>query len=151
MADDAVKVQRLDEAVQTLHKRPGLCNDASIPTYSRLARAVLSRSKESEALTDHATVVSQLREVLYKLANQYRSQTANKQLSAEIEMLLMAAHYSHMMLTCKAQGLKEMAAKCSITLLKYPEVVQADKAFYLAGMMCKEANNKNLAFMLLNR
>jgi len=151
MSDEETIIPRVDEAVRTLHKRAGLSNDAAMSTYGKLVHSVLSRSQEGERLSDHAVVVAQLRDVLYKVANQYRLQSPSKQSSPELEMLLMATHYQHMLLTCQAQGLKDLAAKCSITLLKYPDVVQADKAFYQAGLMCKTAGDKNLAFMLWNR
>ena len=45
----------------------------------------------------------------------------------------------------------ELAAKIAITLLRYNTVVPADKLFYQAGMICKDQNHTNLAFVLLNR
>jgi intraflagellar transport protein 172 len=92
-----------------------------------------------------------LREVLYRLANSYRSHDKDKMLNQEMEELLMATHYQHLLYASRALALKDIAAKCSITLLKYPNVVPQDKAFYQAGMTCKEQGNTNLAFMLLNR
>ena len=47
--------------------------------------------------------------------------------------------------------MKDISAKCAITLLKYPDVVPQDKGFYQAGQACKDQGNTNLAFMLLNR
>ena len=63
----------------------------------------------------------------------------------------MATHYQHMLYSAKSMGLKDIAAKCAVTLLKYPDSVPQDKAFYQAGMLCREVGNTNLAFMLLNR
>lgn len=63
----------------------------------------------------------------------------------------MACHYQHMFYELKRYNLKDLAAKCSVTLLKYPDVVPQDKSFYQAGEACKEQGNQNLAFMLLNR
>lgn len=63
----------------------------------------------------------------------------------------MAVHYMHMMFTARANGLKDLAAKCAITLLKYPDYIPQDKAFYLAGVAAREQGNTNLAFLLLNR
>lgn len=47
--------------------------------------------------------------------------------------------------------MRELSAKCSITLLKYPDLIPQDKAFYQAGMACREQGNINLSFLLLNR
>jgi intraflagellar transport protein 172 len=34
------------------------------------------------------------------------------------------------------EGMKELATKLSLALLRHTDVVPADKAFYLAGMAC---------------
>lgn len=138
----------IDEAVKTLHKRSGPATDTALATYRRLVIRMLSRSLEEEN-SDHAATVSQLREVLYRLANIYRSQS-NKA-GADILEMLMATHYQNMMYAAKSLGLKDIAAKCSVTLLKYPEYVPQDKAFYQAGIACREQGNINLSFLLLNR
>jgi intraflagellar transport protein 172 len=153
------RVADVAEAVQTLHKRQGPASEMAMSCYRKLVRAVMSRSKDEETSggtkkgdnSAHAETVAQLREVLYRLANQYRSNSMNKQLGPEMEELLMATHYQHMLFASKANGLKDVAAKCSVTLLKYPDVVPQDKAFYQAGITCRDQGNTNLAFMLLNR
>lgn len=140
----------LDEAVKTLQKRPAPATEPALGSYRRLVIRLLSRSIDEEN-TEHAATISSLREVLYKLANQYRSSQLDRSLSAEILEMLMATHYQNMLYQAKTLGLKEIAAKCSITLLKYPSYVPQDKAFYQAGTTVKEHGNINLAFLLLNR
>jgi intraflagellar transport protein 172 len=76
---------------------------------------------------------------------------SDKQLGPEIDDLLMATHYQHMLLIASSLGLKDIAARCAVTLLKYPDTIPQDKAFFQAGTKCKEQGNTNLAFMLLNR
>lgn len=151
MDEPRTRIQRVDEAVRTLQKRPGLTTEQALTTYKKLALAVLARSREEEQMSDQPAVVSALRDVLFKLAIQYRAQAANKRLPPALEMLLMSAHYEHMFFTCRSQGLKEMAAKCAITMLKYPDIFPQDKAFYQAGMAAKDCGNTNLAFMFQNR
>ena len=140
----------LDEAVRTLNKRNGPSTEAAISTYRKLVLRLLSRNSKEET-EDHAAVISMLRDILYRLANQYRSQPIDKKLNAEMLEMLMATHYQNMLYTAKSMGLKEIAAKCSITLLKYPNLIPHDKAFYQAGMACREQGNINLSFLLLNR
>ena len=41
----------------------------------------------------------------------------------------MAAHYQHMLYLSKAQGLKDIAAKCSVTLLKYVKLLRPENTF----------------------
>lgn len=140
----------LDEAVRTLNKRNGPATESAISTYRKLVLRLLSRTSKEET-EDHAAIISMLRDILYRLANQYRTVPVDKKLNAEMVDMLMATHYQNMLYTAKALGLKEIAAKCSITLLKYPSLIPHDKAFYQAGMACREQGNINLSFMLLNR
>ena len=113
--------------------------------------SVLSRSFEREQAVDHTETVSILREVIFRLVKQYRGHATDKKLPLDLEDLLMATHYQHMLYLCVEHDLKEVAAKCSVTLLKYPDIIAPDKAFYQAGITVREADNINLAFMLLNR
>lgn len=140
----------IDEAIKTLNKRQGPTTDAALGTYKRLVKLTLARPLEEEG-NDYPATISMLRDVLYRIANQFRSQSVDKQLIPEVEDILMATHYQHMLYAAKAQGLKDISAKCSVTLLKYPESIPQDKAFYQAGLMCRDQGNTNLAFMLLNR
>ena len=140
----------LDEAVKTLNKRNGPSTEAAVGTYRRLVVRLLSRCAKEET-DEHAAVVSMLRDLFFRLANQYRSQPIDKKLNAEVLEMLMATHYQNMLYSARALGLKEIAAKCSITLLKYPNLLPHDKAFYQAGMACREQGNTNLSFLLLNR
>lgn len=102
-------------------------------------------------MVDQAEIVSTLREMLVKLAKQYRGHAVDKQLPLDIEELLMATHYQSMYYACMEHGLIDTAAKCSVTLLKYPEIISSDKAFYQAGVTVRDQGNTNLAFLLLNR
>lgn len=134
-----------------LNSRPGPATDAAIPFYHQLVSSVLSRSFKSEQQVDQAEIVGVLREVMFKVAKQYRGHAVDKQLPIDIEELLMATHYQSMYYQCQEHGLIDTAAKCSITLLKYPEIISADKAFYQAGVTVRDQGNTNLAFLLLNR
>jgi intraflagellar transport protein 172 len=142
---------QVNEAVQLLNSKPGPANDAAIPFYHQLVSSVLSRPYQAEQMVDQAEVVSTLRELLFKLAKQYRGHAVDKQLPIDIEELLMATHYQSMFYLCLEHGLIDTAAKCAVTLLKYPEVITADKAFYQAGATVRDQGNTNLAFLLLNR
>lgn len=145
------KVNQIDEAVELLNTRPGPSNDASIPFYTRIVSRVLSKSYNAEKDSDQPRIVSMLRDILFRVAKQYRGNVADKPLPVIFEELLMATHYQHMYYCCVQHGLLDMAAKCAITLLKYPDVIAPDKAFYQAGIAVREVDNINLAFMLLNR
>jgi hypothetical protein len=133
-----------------LSKRQGPSTDDALSTYTRLVCAVLSRSYTEDKDSEFPNIIAMLREFLFKLASQFRLR-GDKKITAEAVELLMAVHYQHMMLLTKSNGLKDLSAKCAITLLKYPDYLPQDKAFYVAGICAKEQGNTNLAFLLLNR
>ena len=137
------KGTHLDEAAKLLQAQPGPATEAAMPVYRRLVRCLMMRSKDAENApgVDHAGAVAALREVLYRLGSRKQ----------EVEELLMATHYQHMYFQAKQLGLPDVAAKCAITLLKYPSIIPHDKAFFQAGEACKELGITNLAFVLLNR
>lgn len=141
----------VNEAVKLLNRRLLPATENATGVVRRVVSRVLARSDADED-NEHPSIVALLREVLYKLSNHFRSQSSvDRRLVSEMVEMLMAVHYYHMMYLTRAQGLKETSAKCTITLLKYPDYIPQDKAYYLAGMACREQNNINLAFLLLNR
>jgi intraflagellar transport protein 172 len=141
----------LDEAVRTLNKHNGLCTDGAINTYRKLVIKILLRNNNEEN-EEHIITISLLRDILYRLANQYRSLPSIEKSSIfNISELLMVIHYQNMLYMTRSMGLKDITAKCAITLLKYPELIPSDKAFYQAGMACRDQGNINLSFLLLNR
>ena len=147
------KPSGVDEAVKLLHKRQGATTDQSLNVYRRLVRSVMQRAMHEET-GEHQSVVGLLREAIYRLADTYRRTGAEGRggsAGPSIDELLMTVHFQHMLYTSKSLGLRDLAAKCSVTLLKYPDVLPQDKAFYQAGITCREQGNTNLAFMLLNR
>ena len=145
--------QLLDEAIKTLEKRQGPATAEAVPVYERLAQAMLSRNVTHEKSANNIANVGVLRDILYRLGTLYRSQSRSidERLLQRIDTVLMATHYQSLFYAAKSIGLKDMHAKCAITLLKYPTVLPQDKALYQAGNAARDIGNNNLAFMLLNR
>jgi intraflagellar transport protein 172 len=139
-----------DEAVILLGSKSFVVTDTSILIVRKLVKRVLGRSKDEET-KGHERIVSLLRDALYKFATQLRSQSADKSLTNELFEFLMAVHYMSIFYLSASLGLREIAAKSAITLLKYPELVPHDKAFYQAGCAVREQGNTNLAFLMFNR
>jgi intraflagellar transport protein 172 len=139
-----------DEAVKLVGSKNFVVSDSSMQIVKKIVKRVLSRSKDEES-KDHVKVVSLLRDVLYKFATQLRSQSSDKSLSNELFDLLMAVHYTSIFYLSSSLTLREIVAKCAITLLKYPELVPHDKAFYQAGCAARDQGNTNLAFLMFNR
>jgi hypothetical protein len=78
--------------------------------------------------------------------------SVDRTLDPDLEELLLATHYTHMLLTCRKHNLKALTAKIAVTLMRYADIIPADKLCYAAGMACREIEQQqNLAFMLLSR
>ena len=140
----------LDEAIKLLYSKSGPINEAGFKSYKKMVTKLLSRTIDEEG-PGHTSMVSMLKDTIYKLTNQFKAQSSDKKINNEMLEMLMALHYQNIMFIAKSAGLKDLAAKCAITVLKYPDYIPQDKAFYQAGMACKEQNNTNLAFLLFNR
>lgn len=63
---------------------------------------------------------------------------------AEFERLLRTFHYMIVSEVCQdVNGLEVVAAKASVSLLRYADLIPADKAFYDAGMKAKVSRQFN--------
>ncbi|XP_050690071.1 intraflagellar transport protein 172 homolog [Eriocheir sinensis] len=93
-----------------------------------------------------------LRDILLSLVDNLRQHEDTDGVMDEFELLLQLAHYlaarSAYMATPQ---LENLVAKVSVSVLRYTHILPADKAFYEAGMACKEVGWKNMAFVFLNR
>lgn len=140
----------LDEAVHVLSRQFAPITENAVPVYRSLVTKLFSRSNKRES-SEQVTTFATLREVLFGVANKMRS--SDKRVQNECMQMLMAVHYQSILYTAKRLGLKEIAAKCAVTVLKYPDYIPADKAYFQAGTLCREVGGSytNLAFMLLNR
>eukprot|EP00605_Chrysophyceae_sp_TOSAG23-4_P002142 GSChrysophyteH1.ASY1.ANO1.2369.1 assembled CDS len=106
----------IDEAVQTIHKRPGPATEVAMSAYRRLVRAVMARSLADE------------------------TSGGKKKGDNSVHTEMVAKLREHMLYSSKAFGLKDIAAKCSVTLLKYPDIIPQDKAFYQAAIDSQDAS-----------
>mmetsp|Transcript_10682 Transcript_10682/g.13871 ORF Transcript_10682/g.13871 Transcript_10682/m.13871 type:complete len:1746 (-) Transcript_10682:405-5642(-) len=139
---------KLDAAVRTLRTQGTPTDDDTFQMYQDLVKGVLGRSKPLEEANKQSETVSELREVMFSLVNQLKNQNRDP---GDMENLLMACHYSHLMNICREKGMLDLALKISITLLRYSGIIPSDKCFYIAGALAREKNENNLAFVLLNR
>jgi intraflagellar transport protein 172 len=143
--------RRLDEGVRVLHKYGAPASPQYFDMYREITRGILGRNVTQEAETDQDATVAQLREVLYGVMDNYKKTHHSDK---GLEQLLMATHYTHLLNVCRKVGgrdMSELQAKIAITLLRYNGVIPTDKLFHQAGMICKQQNHTNLAFVLLNR
>ena len=137
----------LDDAVKLLQRYSGHYNEMALamPIHRRLVKCLMMRSQGLECAdgVDHRDAIASLRDVLYQLATKVKT--------TEMEELLLATHYQHVFYLAESLGCKDIAAKCAVTLLKYPSIIPQDRAFYQAGMIAMEMDLTSVAFVLLNR
>eukprot|EP00899_Mesostigma_viride_P028336 jgi/Mesvir1/8688/Mv02626-RA.1 len=146
-AKQCVQAGEFVEAVDVFARYGTPCEPAQFELYKRIAREVVSTPKLVSLKT-----LADLKEMFYKLVNTMRASADTNAASLnDMERMLRLAHYSHLKEFCKQQGMMDIAAKLSVSLLRYIGDIPADKAFYEAGVLCKEIGVQNLAFVFLNR
>ncbi len=150
-----LRVTSLQEATTTqiLEMCIALPVSTNLPTYENLTKAVLRLSKEEEFKLQDGELLKMLENLRKFLRVLFE---AGKSGSKDIEHLLMATHYSARLKECilhssNNKDCSDIAARMAITLLRYVDIVPADKAFYQAGILCREIGEESLALLLLNR
>ena len=88
---------------------------------------------------EHYQSWSKLRDVLQNLnAILAKSPERESQWAKMFQRYLYVAHFNAMRCACADnEQLDSISAKISISLLRYIDIIPADKAFYEAGMMCR--------------
>ncbi|XP_039604872.1 intraflagellar transport protein 172 homolog [Polypterus senegalus] len=118
--------------------------------YRHLFRDMLSLSGTNNA--EAYRTWAELRDVLLNLCeNMVKTSEANSPAHEEFEQMLLIAHYYSA--RSAAQGVKQLetiAAKISIALLRYTDIIPADKAFYEAGFAAKSIGWTSMGFIFLN-
>jgi len=146
---------RFREALTILIKYGLHVVPTNFPVYKRLASRVLGLipTEAERAAAKHPEVVwyTQLRELLFKLVQELQMLDPQGVDTAEFDRFLFITHLATLKLTCEDQGLTNLAAKISTSLLRYTMDFPVDKAFYDAGLACRADGNLNHAFVFLNR
>lgn len=115
--------------------------------YTRLAEAVLNPSNETETRYEP---LAQLRTMLLGLSrsSETRESTTNEE---TIDRLLRVTHYTAARCGCRSYpALSEIVAKISVSLLRYSDVLLADRCYYEAGVDKRSAGSSSEAFVFLN-
>ena len=104
--------------------------------YKRLCMEVIAGDWEGKS---GYQTLSLLRDLLLGLVEAIAaSREASSQSHRDFERYLMVAHYLCTRAACVGVApLDGIAAKLSVSLLRYTDVLQADRAFYQAGLHCK--------------
>jgi len=122
---------------------------SKVDLYERIVRGVFEGSVDSAPGPE---VIADARDVFYRLlASMRRSGGADNAVIKEVERLLLVLHYASLRSTAQTAGALDIAARLNVALVRYAGIVPADRAFYEAGMACRERNWLSMAFVFLNR
>ena len=118
--------------------------------YRRIALDIMSSRQYSGP--DCYRIWADLRNMLFQLIENLEAAGSGRSDEyAVFESLLWIAHYYAVRSAAVSnQQLEAIAAKISIALLRYADVVDADKIFYEAGTASKKMNWDRMAFALTN-
>ncbi|CAH1372030.1 unnamed protein product [Tenebrio molitor] len=94
----------------------------------------------------------QLRQMLYEINEGLDvASNANMETKSHFRNLLLISHYYALRSACRhVPTLKAVGVKISTALLRYTDIIPADKAFYEAGKDLKEEGKLSEAFVFLN-
>eukprot|EP00038_Savillea_parva_P019439 m.27515 g.27515 ORF g.27515 m.27515 type:complete len:1369 (+) comp4420_c1_seq1:587-4693(+) len=140
------KERRSLEALEVFAKWGAPGNEANFNVYRKIFHDV---THMEERLVNY-TKWAQLRQMLLSVSVEL-SRMGHPN-AGEFETLTTIAHYCAMKAACEGVGpLREIATKVTVSLLRHTDLLCADRAFYEAGMACKQVGWENMAFVFLNR
>ncbi|XP_025836832.1 intraflagellar transport protein 172 homolog isoform X1 [Agrilus planipennis] len=118
--------------------------------YNRIVKEMLALNIDKEE--NNYEIWSELRQMLHKLVENIKTgNEVNSQTKSHFEELLLIVHFCALRAICKkVPSLKQIAVKISIALLRYIDVIPADKAFCEAGLDLREEGRISEAFVFLN-
>lgn len=130
------------------HGAPAL--PANFNIYVRIATDMFAMDDLSDESSYN--LWSQLRQVLFQI-NESLQTTSNIPTEKKLQFrtLFLIAHYYAVRCACKQVAtLNTMVAKISAALLRYTDIIPADKGFYEAGMDMRALGRDSEAFVFLN-
>ena len=167
---------RIDQAIQVLGRFGADPSEEHLTMYKKIIKNFLGRTRNELSKASSAQspdiLAEALRTMLYKLVNDMKSGKGSQSNSGRrggggggkydddskssghlpwFEKALMTVHYVVMRDRFTQWNMLDVAAQTSVALLRFCDVLPPDKAFYLAGIACREdAQWESMAFVLLN-
>ncbi|KAJ3326468.1 hypothetical protein HDU76_012895, partial [Blyttiomyces sp. JEL0837] len=134
---------KFETAAQYIAKYGVIFTPSSNEVYMRLSLAILKGSASG--------ALAPLRDVLFKLAGGW-PQAPPVGLPPDYSKFLLISHFLTLRNYCaKKRELTYFAARQSISLLRYVDILPVDKTFYEAGFHAKLGGMSNMAFVCWNR
>ncbi|XP_027896583.1 intraflagellar transport protein 172 homolog [Xiphophorus couchianus] len=149
-ATHLIKEEEAVKALQLYMQHGAPPNPQNFNIYKRLFLDLINLS--DAAGPESFRMWADLRNFLLQLCeNLTKSAEANSPAHEDFEQMLLIAHYLAARSAAKGfEQLMSIAAKVSVSLLRYTELIRADKAFYEAGLACKAVGWENMAFIFFN-
>lgn len=166
-----VKEGKFRAALQVIHQHGIPCVSSNLPLIQRIAQEICMmseedfdsagslRAEEKVDFTAAGTSFSQLKSVLTQFINDAKqTDTWNEQdrrRLALLEHLALVAHYLTLRDIARRDNAKVLAAKLSMSLLRYTQDLPVDRAYLDAGVDCRDLGEKggwmNNAYVFFNR
>ena len=132
-------------AADILSKYGAPPNPAFFALYKEIAAAVLAGQQDGYGEVE-------LKDFLLKLVDTMSATPEiNSVALTELSRYLEAGHLALVRAKAKDAGLLDISARAATSLLRYVGELPADRAFFEAGIACREAGMDNMAFVFLNR
>ena len=145
-----IKAGNIVDALQLFVVHGAPPNPQNFNIYRKLVVDLFAAPGLSHA--DYYKVWSDLRTMLHNLCEGFVRKPTNPAIMEIFEKMLIISHYYAVRAAVLGQNnLNNIAAKISVSLLRYSDLIPCDKAFYEAGVDCKAVGWDNMAFMFLNR
>ena len=166
-ANKQVDEGNFDEAVHTLSKFGAPPTNEHYGLYNTIINQWATRTEAEMGVNpdsdrdSHDLITEELRGVVYHLVAALKSRRGPRggyegkggggdNMVEALERSLLVLHYSALHRKCRKEKLPGLAAKLSTGLLRFCGAIPADKAFFHAGMACKENGDLSQAFVFLN-
>uniref|UniRef100_A0A8C4WQ59 Intraflagellar transport protein 172 homolog n=1 Tax=Eptatretus burgeri TaxID=7764 RepID=A0A8C4WQ59_EPTBU len=135
------------EALELYVKHGVSSNPQNFNIYKRITTDLLGRGNITSS--NAYRMWANLRTMLHSLCEGLT--TSDVPAHEEFEKLLLISHYCAMRSAATGvQQLDSVAARISISMLRYTDVIPVDKAFYEAGLAAKDMHWESMAFIFLN-
>jgi len=143
-AQELVNNQKFDDAITVLAKYSPSSNSTNIPAYISLCQSTVYAVPSYDVIKPSFFA---LRQMLFKVL---RNSTTQSPGFVKLQNLTRAVHLLCQQSQCMKYGLTELAARASLSALRYCDVIPADFLFYKAGDIMEKQGNEDTALVLYN-
>lgn len=141
-----------DTAIKTIAEYGVPLDGQALDIVEQIIQRSLGCSQALDQTPSHQAALVELLKALRKLVKELR---ANKEFPAsdvqKFEQYLLVTHFFVIKQQAASAGLDDLAAKISMSLLRFIGLLPADKMFYLAGAAARQKNWLSPAFVFFNR